>query len=92
MQALLAAERVPHAPVLEKTLGEIYGGSSMTVTALRVASESVFEVLYLLREARRELLAARARGARGGWRCTGCGEENPGNFEICWNCVRQHDG
>jgi hypothetical protein len=18
--------------------------------------------------------------------CSGCGEENPGNFEICWNC------
>jgi hypothetical protein len=20
------------------------------------------------------------------WRCSGCGEENPGNFGSCWNC------
>jgi ribosomal protein L40E len=20
------------------------------------------------------------------WRCTKCGEENPGNFEVCWKC------
>lgn len=22
------------------------------------------------------------------WRCTGCGEENPGNFELCWQCAK----
>jgi hypothetical protein len=29
-----------------------------------------------------------ARSKRGGppWRCTACGERNPGNFEICWQC------
>lgn len=21
-------------------------------------------------------------------RCAGCGEDNPGTFEICWNCGR----
>lgn len=87
VQAMLAAEHVPHAPVLEKSLGEIYGGASMTVSALRVASEFIFEVLYVLCEARRELLAARVRGARGAWRCGHCGEENPGHFEICWSCL-----
>jgi hypothetical protein len=20
------------------------------------------------------------------WSCSGCGEDNPSNFEICWNC------
>ncbi len=20
--------------------------------------------------------------------CTGCGEESPGNFDLCWNCGR----
>jgi hypothetical protein len=20
------------------------------------------------------------------WRCAGCGEDNPGNFETCWRC------
>jgi hypothetical protein len=23
------------------------------------------------------------------WTCTGCNEECPGDFEICWNCGRQ---
>jgi hypothetical protein len=22
------------------------------------------------------------------WRCTGCGEESPGNFDACWKCRR----
>jgi putative signal transducing protein len=22
------------------------------------------------------------------WRCTGCGEESPGNFDTCWKCRR----
>lgn len=22
------------------------------------------------------------------WRCTGCGERNDDNFEICWSCNR----
>ena len=21
-----------------------------------------------------------------GWRCAGCREENPGQFQVCWNC------
>ena len=24
-------------------------------------------------------------------RCSRCGESNPGNFEICWNCGVTHD-
>jgi hypothetical protein len=24
--------------------------------------------------------------ASGSTRCAKCGEENPGNFELCWNC------
>lgn len=23
------------------------------------------------------------------WRCNGCGEENAGSFDLCWNC--QHE-
>ncbi len=89
VQSLLAAERVPHQAMFEKTLGEIYGGTSMTVTRLRVASEFYYEVLWLLCEARRELLAARLRGSRGSWRCAHCGEECPGHFDICWNCLAE---
>ena len=25
-------------------------------------------------------------------RCPHCGEENPGSFELCWNCGRTLDG
>jgi len=24
--------------------------------------------------------------AKGDWKCPSCHEENPGNFELCWNC------
>jgi len=26
------------------------------------------------------------------WKCAGCGEENPGNFEECWKCQRDRPG
>jgi hypothetical protein len=89
VQALLAAELVPHFPVTEKTVGEVYGGQSMTVGRLRVASEFYFEVLWLLQQARAEMRAARAAGWHRRWRCPGCGELNPGHFEICWNCQNE---
>lgn len=28
------------------------------------------------------------RDTRGPWRCSACHEENPGNFEVCWNCEK----
>jgi hypothetical protein len=33
-------------------------------------------------------------GARGAssWRCHGCHEENPGEFEFCWRCGRSSTG
>lgn len=86
VQVLLAAERVPYFAVSEKTAVEIYGGQGMTVTRLRVPSEFYFEVLWLIRRAREEMEAARAAGESRRWRCPHCGEENPGHFEICWNC------
>jgi predicted RNA-binding Zn-ribbon protein involved in translation (DUF1610 family) len=86
VQALLAAESVPHFPMLEMTVGEIYGGQSIMVNRLRVASEFYFEVRWLLAQARQELAAVRAAGAVGAWRCARCGEDNPAHFELCWNC------
>ncbi len=42
-----------------------------------------------------ELLLAPAgkRGAAqdGEWSCAGCGERNPANFEVCWNCTKPRD-
>ena len=86
LQVLLAAEDLPHVPVKEKTLSEIYMGQSMTITRLRVPTEFFFETLWLIRHAQVEMEAARTLGRAQRWPCGQCGEENPGNFELCWNC------
>lgn len=86
VQSLFAAENVPYAPFNDMTLAEIYGGQSILPTRLRVPSEFYFDVLWLLRRARQELQALRAAGPQPNWRCTNCGEANPGHFDLCWNC------
>ncbi|MEM9017342.1 MAG: DUF2007 domain-containing protein [Verrucomicrobiota bacterium] len=25
------------------------------------------------------------------WTCAKCGEENPGNFEVCWSCGKKYE-
>jgi predicted amidophosphoribosyltransferase len=83
-EALLAHEGVPHFEVKEDALGKIWGTQSITVDRLWVASEFYFEVLWLLARARREVEQAQADART--WVCQGCREENPGHFEVCWNC------
>lgn len=85
VQALLATEGVPHVPVHEKTLSEIYGGQSMTVSRLRVPSDFYFEVLWLIQRALTEMETVRSTEPEP-WTCQRCGEENPGHFELCWQC------
>lgn len=86
VQALLAGEHVPHLPIGEKSLGEIYGGTTLAVTALRVASEFYFDVLALLQQTRRDIAIARMNTPDSDWRCPDCGEDSPAHFEVCWNC------
>lgn len=90
VQALLAEENVPHVPVTEKSVAEIYGGHGVLSDRLRVPSEFFFEVLWLLAQAKRDAQAARDRAGQDDWTCTNCGEENPGNFDVCWNCEQTH--
>lgn len=26
------------------------------------------------------------------WKCPACGEENPGNFQVCWKCEKEKEG
>jgi membrane protease subunit (stomatin/prohibitin family) len=85
VQALLAAETVPHVPAQGQALAGIVGGSAPGF-ALRVLSEFYFEVLWILQGARREARKARASRATGRWSCVQCGQKNPANFDICWNC------
>ena len=70
----------------EKSLGEIYGGTTLAVTALRVASEFYFDVLALLQQTRRDIAIARMNTPDNDWRCPDCGEDSPAHFEVCWNC------
>lgn len=86
VQPRLAAEYVPHMPMGEKALAEIYVGQSMTVTRLRVPTEFYFEVRWLIRQMLAEVARARMIGESQKWRCRNCREMNPGHFEICWNC------
>jgi predicted RNA-binding Zn-ribbon protein involved in translation (DUF1610 family) len=90
VQSVLAAEAVPHVPVDEKSVGEIIGGHGALHDRLRAPSEFYFEVLWLLQKARKEVERVRGAGGRPDWRCSHCGEENPGHFEVCWNCERIH--
>lgn len=43
------------------------------------------------RDAERARIAierAHAAIEEGDWRCSGCGSDNPGSFELCWHCGR----
>lgn len=41
-----------------------------------------------LSRAQNLIYAYQSTPAGNNWRCTNCGEENPGNFELCWQCAR----
>jgi len=87
---LLTRMKVPYMEVMRP--GDVvYGiGSPMGKWArIAVPRASFFEVIDLLRrmalnEPMPEPPAERLPEQH--WTCTACGEENPGNFEVCWNC------
>lgn len=85
LQVVLANEHVPHVPVDEKTASEIWSGPSLTTQRLRVPTEFFFDVLYLIERVRREMETIRATNPSD-WNCSACREDNPGNFDVCWNC------
>ena len=91
VQLLMANETVPHVPVDEKSIGEIFGGHNVLYDRLRAPSEFYFEVLWLLQRAKREMEQVRTTGSRHDWKCSHCGEENPGHFDICWKCQRNQN-
>lgn len=73
----LRAEGIPCVyESLSDTLTTLYG--LRRGTALRVPHEYYLDVLRVVH----------GQGADGspGWICGACGEEVPGNFEVCWKC------
>jgi hypothetical protein len=86
---LLARMQIPYMEVLrpgENMLG--FGGATHSRCRVGVPRSSYFEVIDLLRrQALGEPLPEPEEEAAGpDWKCSGCGEENPGNFEVCWSC------
>jgi hypothetical protein len=49
---------------------------------LCVITDEAFDSAIALLKSRPAAVAS----ARADWKCPACHEENPGNFELCWNC------
>ena len=85
LEPLLAAERVPHMRAHGKLLAEIYGVAKIVGSRLLVPAEFYFELLWLIRDAAKEIEQIRREPVTP-WTCPNCGEEVPGHFKVCWSC------
>jgi hypothetical protein len=84
---LLKGAQIPFQRV-KSNLDHIYGLTHVDTQGakLGVPRSCYFEVIHLLQgyDAGQEPEFQPASG--GEWPCPKCGEVNPGNFQICWNC------
>jgi len=91
IRGLLRRYRLPFMEnkVHSETIMISVGPAAFSAGHLCVAREIYFEAIDLLR---RHMLGERMPEAPTStegadeWICTGCGEANPGHFEVCWNC------
>ena len=90
LEALLAAELVPHQRAAGTLLVEIYGGTDIVGSRLLVPREFYFEVLWLIRRTATEMVHTR-REPGTDWTCPNCGEAVPGHFDVCWQCETGRD-
>jgi rubrerythrin len=79
-ESILVSEQVPHIVHETRTAFGIAGWRLM------VPSDFYFEVLWLIRQARNRIESQRAADGDEGWLCPQCNTNNPGGFELCWNC------
>lgn len=81
---LLAAHEIPFR-VNGAALSSLGGALPLSATAVSIEVLRDEDV-----ERARALIAAHDRPEDADllWRCTGCGEESPGNFDACWKCRR----
>lgn len=84
--ALMEDAAIPHYQSQEQTLWQIYLGSSPLDQRIRVRSEFLFDLLYVVEQERRRLAEETQEHGGSSWRCADCQEENPANFAICWSC------
>lgn len=88
---LLQTELIPHFRSDERTLAEIAVGGDSVDGRYRAASEFYYDVRYLIAEESKHVGEVRRLARETTWHCSQCGEDNPGNFELCWNCGDPQD-
>lgn len=66
----------------------MYGFHSLTHTKSRfgVPRSSYFDAVYVLRQIHQGEFPPMDDAVLPDWVCIDCNEENPGNFELCWQC------
>ena len=92
LESALAEEYVPFLLREDKSFHTIYGLSPEVRGRLLVSSEFFFDFLHLVRRVRERFKLDREAAGTTRWVCRSCGERNPGHFQVCWMCGRQHIG
>jgi len=89
IMALMRAAQIPYMEMMRPG-DTIYGFGGLTHSRCRlgVPRAVYFHAIELLRRRDAGLLRIDESPAdeRPEWTCGGCGEENPGNFDVCWQC------
>lgn len=84
VEGLLADAHVPYVLSHERGIADVLGGTASQ--RLRAACEFYFDFLFLISQEAKRLAQRRSAARSHIWKCTCCGEENPGSFDVCWNC------
>ncbi len=85
---LLRQYQIPFVEVLGPA-DSLYGltGATHRRTRIGVIRSRYWEVIDLLRRhVLGQPLPTVEVSDRPAWTCSGCREENPGTFDLCWNC------
>jgi hypothetical protein len=87
---LLRRYQIPYLEILPDPQASIrYHGALAGAASVGVIRDSYFEAIDILRRQKRNepLPPVPPRSDEiAEWRCSACWEENPGNFDVCWNC------
>lgn len=94
------ARNVGEATLLQRVLqaegiaAEVVGEHRAAIAGELPIAEAEVEIRVPAHEADRAkglLERLRAPESAPPWKCGDCGEENPGNFDECWNCARSSE-
>jgi len=86
--AIMRAAQIPIMPMTDMA-SALYGlsGDFSSVPRLAVARTAYWDAIHLiLRHHQGESIDLPPPADDVDWTCAGCGEANPANFEVCWQC------